>query len=353
MSLDDVLHGHRFERIFSLLVIILILWIGLTTDSIILRPWVRKGSMLRSFLAIAFNATWVMALWSMIMAGWTDPGSPPPTFSLMYDLRGVETWCKKCGQARPPRAHHCKSCRRCILRMDHHCPWIGNCVGYRNHGHFLRFLVYALIGMLMAVVACVSHLFFALPAYAFDEVHEAQIIVTVVNGVFSLCLAIMVGLLAGYQLSNALYNMTTIEHLEWDSAVSRSRRQQSAPPVFPYDLGDWRENLDVVLGPRRWAWALPLPTTWQLAGEGDGLVFKKSSPDPWPPTSGLESEPELTGSQSDPSLHVLANERRGRFRRGSEGYMIPADQIGVRFGDDEEVRGFESAPLLTISQNKV
>ena len=37
----------------------------------------------------------------------------------------VQTWtyCDKCNQQRPPRAHHCRRCGHCVARMDHHCPW--------------------------------------------------------------------------------------------------------------------------------------------------------------------------------------------------------------------------------------
>ena len=43
---------------------------------------------------------------------------------------------------RPPRAHHCRICNRCIRRMDHHCPWINNCVGELNQKYFVQFLFY-------------------------------------------------------------------------------------------------------------------------------------------------------------------------------------------------------------------
>ncbi|EUT84159.1 hypothetical protein PFAG_03250 [Plasmodium falciparum Santa Lucia] len=53
------------------------------------------------------------------------------------------TICDKCDfLVRPERAHHCRTCNKCILKMDHHCPWIGTCVGEKNLKFFFLFLIY-------------------------------------------------------------------------------------------------------------------------------------------------------------------------------------------------------------------
>jgi Uncharacterized protein containing DHHC-type Zn finger len=48
--------------------------------------------------------------------------------------------CGFCEIMQPLRAKHCTECQHCVRRYDHHCPWIGNCVGERNHKFFLSFL---------------------------------------------------------------------------------------------------------------------------------------------------------------------------------------------------------------------
>jgi ribosomal protein L40E len=34
------------------------------------------------------------------------------------------TKCLKCHARRPPRAHHCKVCQKCVVRYDHHCKYV-------------------------------------------------------------------------------------------------------------------------------------------------------------------------------------------------------------------------------------
>ncbi|XP_005999387.1 zf-DHHC domain-containing protein [Latimeria chalumnae] len=123
-----------------------------------------SGSIWCPFHAVMFNLIVFMLLSCHTRAVFSDPGMVPlPDTAIDFsDLRsttprkndrGNEDWtvCNRCETYRPPRAHHCRICRRCIRRMDHHCPWINNCVGELNQKYFIQFLFYTGLASLYAV----------------------------------------------------------------------------------------------------------------------------------------------------------------------------------------------------------
>ncbi|XP_051924306.1 zf-DHHC domain-containing protein isoform X1 [Hippocampus zosterae] len=128
-----------------------------------------SGSIWCSLHGSAFNVILLLLLACHSKAVFSDPGVVPlPDTALDFsDLRsqssrmsdrGCEGWtvCSRCETYRPPRAHHCRVCQRCIRRMDHHCPWINNCVGELNQKYFIQFLFYTGVASVYATLLVVS-----------------------------------------------------------------------------------------------------------------------------------------------------------------------------------------------------
>lgn len=82
-------------------------------------------------------------------------------------------FCKKCNVFKPPRSHHCSTCKKCILKMDHHCPWIANCVGFFNHGHFIRFLITTGLTSALYLILCCFR-FYSYLAYSSHAFHASH-----------------------------------------------------------------------------------------------------------------------------------------------------------------------------------
>ncbi|XP_024031766.1 protein S-acyltransferase 11 [Morus notabilis] len=92
----------------------------------------------------------VATIYTLFSAAFGCAGTPPSVSWGSYPTVGKGhlenyTFCLYCSKPKSPRAHHCRSCGKCILDMDHHCPFIGNCVGAANHWHFIMFLISAVI----------------------------------------------------------------------------------------------------------------------------------------------------------------------------------------------------------------
>lgn len=143
------------------IVCIIVTYIAVFYADYVVVRWVILHSLQDSlwgpFHVVTFNIVVLLLIMSHLKAVCSDPGVVPlpqsrmdfsdiytdnPEAKLECDERDNWTVCTGCETYRPPKAHHCRICKRCVRRMDHHCPWINNCVGERNQKYFIQFLVY-------------------------------------------------------------------------------------------------------------------------------------------------------------------------------------------------------------------
>ena len=78
----------------------------------------------------------------------TDPGFIPKNSIQPEEMPHPRTGkmikclrCELCNVWRPPRAHHCRICKRCVIDLDHHCNFVGTCVAKNNIKYFRMYLI--------------------------------------------------------------------------------------------------------------------------------------------------------------------------------------------------------------------
>jgi len=167
-------------------------------------------------------------------------------------------WCRKCPGWKPPRAHHCSECERCVLKMDHHCPWINNCVGHYNHKYFLLFLISLLFEGIHYTILFAVRIFLMInefekpdsdPGLKIDLVLIGiQLVIIVPTVIAVLCLCI-------YQMQLVSENTTAIESFDKEMEERKAKRKGKAF-FFPYDRGACRNFRDV-FGSRVSVWLFP------------------------------------------------------------------------------------------------
>lgn len=176
--------------------------------------------------------------WSYTTAVFTPPGSttndngystlptqetPRVSSTLTVKSNGEVRFCKKCQARKPDRAHHCSTCRRCVLKMDHHCPWLATCIGLRNHKAFLLFLIYTSLFSLWAFTVAASWLYAEILAdttYVESLMPVNYIVLAVVGGI----IALVVGAFTMWHIALAARGQTTIECLEKTRYLSPLRK---------------------------------------------------------------------------------------------------------------------------------
>jgi len=223
-------------------------------------------------LLVLFHIPFVMCQFSYFQCTFTDPGGVPDGFPDEYEnkdqvdaevdsssfnlvvetnKKGEKRKCEKCVKAKPDRAHHCSSCKRCILKMDHHCPWVNNCVGFYNYKFFILFLTWIVVLSLVVALCLISSVI------KFFQLGAGSDFMIVTLFIISLVFGLGLSMFAGTHFVYAFKNQTTIEALE-----KTSRRKDN-----PFNIGKYA-NFKQVFGTNPYLWFVPVFTSL-----GNGLWY--------------------------------------------------------------------------------
>ncbi|KAI0744588.1 zf-DHHC-domain-containing protein [Earliella scabrosa] len=201
--------------------------------------------------------------------------APPQTPVLLPQYR----YCHKDGFQKPLRAHHCRACGTCVLKYDHHCPWVGQCIGARNHRFFMIFVFWALLfcsWVFSTLIGLNARASMVRPNFDIDP---QKIVIMVFSGFFGIfTIALLVSHI--FLITN---NMTTVEQFgiqrmreredrvlarlhswqqfrekratrrQWDAEWGRIGREG-----YMWWLGSARKNWESTMGDKIWMWFLPI-----------------------------------------------------------------------------------------------
>ena len=202
-----------------------------------------------AFISVAL---YLLLNWSYTVAVFTSPGSTTsddgystlPTHSthaaptsFTAKSNGEIRFCKKCQARKPDRAHHCSSCRRCVLKMDHHCPWLATCIGLRNHKAFILFLIYLTVFSFFSFLCSGAWVWVEImnnTTYVETLMPVNYILLCVISGIISL----VVGAFTGWHIYLACRGQTTIESLEKTRYLSPLRRSMQQLYVNQHTPGE-------------------------------------------------------------------------------------------------------------------
>ncbi|KAK9282637.1 hypothetical protein L1049_010856 [Liquidambar formosana] len=271
----------KFKRFVSIPVISVFVLMGFVfyiTVYVFTEDWLGLQSSAGSLNALIFSFLALLCLYSLFVCVVTDPGHVPSNYVPDFEDTDVSDQepkktgvhlrnCDKCHTYKPPRAHHCRVCRRCVLRMDHHCLWINNCVGYWNYKSFVILILYATIGSLYSTVMMLSCVLQK------DRDFSGQVplkIFYIICGVMMVALSLTLGTLLGWHIYLITRNMTTIEYYEGIRAAWVARKSGQSYR-HPFNLGVYK-NITLILGPDMMKWLCPTAVSHLK----DGISFATS-----------------------------------------------------------------------------
>lgn len=221
--------------------------------------------------------------------------------------------------------------------MDHHCPWTSNCVSHTTFPHFLRFVYYTCVSLLILAYHLSIRLYAVyearnLPAYLGPSiwalVHLLMLTLTTALLLFALSILLVTA------THSLLTNTTMIESWEierHEALVEKAkylggyvhgpggRRVRIQKQEFPYDIGIWKNLVQGMGGANVLAWLLPF-----AGGPGN-----ESGWGPWE-ENGFEDE----GTQWPPV-------DPDKLPRSTTQIQIDQNDNAFTHGDGDEVQAFK------------
>ncbi|EMD32570.1 hypothetical protein CERSUDRAFT_58434 [Gelatoporia subvermispora B] len=269
--------GRLTGRLFVGFTTALICFISYSPQIFVIWPWYGSELSVELLsLLIPFNILVGMLLWNYYLSVVTDPGGVPPSWQPDFqDQDGYEVkkltrgprYCRTCESYKPPRAHHCRQCKRSVGDIDHHCPWVNNCVGYFNYGHFIRFLFYVDLACSYHLAMLTRRVYVATYGRYWDFLSGKELVFIILNYATCIPVLLAVGGFSLYHFYCLLSNATTIEGWEKDKVATLVRHGKIREVKFPYNLG-MKRNIMSILG------SSPLYWCWPTVPPGTGLKYQ-------------------------------------------------------------------------------
>jgi len=181
-------------------------------------------------------------------------------------------WCKMCENWKPPRAHHCKDVKACVLKLDHYCPWVYNAVGYRNHKYFILFLFYSSTALTYFLICCVTRVIYDVTYRQRGKMVFSipEVVLFLIQLVLTLPVTIGIISLFCYQISCLISNITNIETFVL-KRYKRGAQKNGITFKWFYDFGTLHNVRQVMgLSVREWF----IPTQPEHVKNGNGTDWK-------------------------------------------------------------------------------
>mmetsp|Transcript_31694 Transcript_31694/g.51144 ORF Transcript_31694/g.51144 Transcript_31694/m.51144 type:complete len:299 (-) Transcript_31694:175-1071(-) len=180
-----------------------------------------------------------------------DSRSESDVEAVSLNWEGKRRFCHHCNKYKPARAHHCRVCGRCTLRMDHHCPWLNNCVGENNHKFFLLFVGYLLVACAYVLITLWDSFVEALHSdRGVEDFSPAMNLVY--TCILCTCIGVALMLFMAFHTMLVLTARTTIEFFKGTPLDANG-----LPTPNVNDEGKFK-NFKAVFGPSPMYWLLPI-----------------------------------------------------------------------------------------------